>query len=307
MVVLQPYMQWVTAKLVHEVVQSQVAAAICESAAEQMEIERAAMQIHRLLPTIANDIIDLEVRWTAPDIAKELIVEMAKNLVEERRIEHVWQLAWETWSPELIRDVAWSVLVDIEASTLTAELVDEVVSEVAADCYPQVIEIQDELRRNSVLTIIQSVAREHMVNVASLRYLTSVLGSNALSLLVYKGLFERNVADTVAYLDSVRRTAVEPRHRMASEPLLAHAYNYICRRPVFEALEYDLDVALECYDVAIQRVEDAAANDHWNSCHVDAQVHTDGLSTSRASPSHVEISGAAANFARADGMAHLSP
>lgn len=294
MVVLQPYMEWVASKLVQEVVQSQVAAAICESAAEQMAIERAALQIHRLLPTIVNDMIDLEVRWTAPDIAKEVIIEMAENLVEERRIEQVWQLAWETWSPELIHDVAWSALVDIEAMTLTIELVNEVIAEVAADCYPQVIEIQTEFRRASTLKKIRSVAREHMVNVASLRYLTNVLGSNALSLLVYRGLFERNVADAVSYLDAVRRTTVEPRNRMASEPLLAHAYNYICRRPVIDALEYDLDVALECYDVAIQRIEDAAAKDHVNACHFGEENHMAESPTSGASPSRVGTSEAAA-------------
>lgn len=270
MVVLQPYMEWVVEKLVQEVVQSQVAAAICESAAEQMAIERAAMQIHRLLPIIADDMIDLEVRWTAPDVAKELIIEMAESLVEERRNEQAWQLAWETLSPQLIRDVAWSVLVDVEATTLTAQFLDEVTAEVAADCYPKVIEIQAELRRASAFKKIRSVASEHMVNIASLRHLTSVLGSNALSLLVYRGLFERNVADTIAYLDSVRRAAVEPRHRLASEPLLAHAYNYICRSPVIEALEYDLDVALKCYDVAIQRVEDAAVYDPLHKAHLNA-------------------------------------
>lgn len=251
-------MECVASQLVHEVVRGHVASALRESAAEQLAVERTALQIHRVLPEVAEAIISEEVRWSVPDIVKVLVVDMAQDIVLEHRCEVAWRSLSDDCLADMTREAAWIAIAEVAAAETGDTMVDEIVAELIADCYPELLGVQDRLRRSQVLDAIRSTATEHIVNVASFRYLTQLLGTKAMSLLIHRALFLKTSKDIINRLDNQLRAATEPRRRLDAEPLLAYAFDYLCRPALVEALDFDLDAALDAYDAAVQLLEDAS-------------------------------------------------
>ena len=255
---LEPCIAGVGSLVVDDVVVSLAKATLRQVLREQVQSDGRDLLIYNrdtiIAEKICDDIIREVVGATVPALVRIWVYEEAKIYLLAKRSERFLD---DLIGAEM-NDVAENLILEEEASQVGQILLDETLEHLACEVAESTQDFRIEQRQKAVGKKVAESVEKRILHLSILRYLTQVLGKDALPVAVHRSLSLHATASLVGRLESVIRAATADRDRLKEEPLLKDAFKTLCRDAAFLAISSDLRTALDADDIRRQTLEDEA-------------------------------------------------